>query len=136
MTWIFVKFFSYLALWILTGMNRQKIRMQMRYCIVCTRKVCYGLMCGSCHIRSSLIGVEYWNWTLDVYLLFSCSAWTIYQKLNLRLETYKLACPYVSYKYVNQFRLNLPCLEVSPSSCPNTKKQQNIQSSTTIFDDN
>jgi hypothetical protein len=52
-------------------------------------------MCGSCHIGSVLIGVEYqnWHWTLDVYLLFAILLGQIYQKLNYRLVTYKLASP-------------------------------------------
>ena len=55
------------------------------------------LMCGSCHIWSFLIGVEYWNWrqTLDVYLLFAILLGQICQKLNYRFVTYKLASPYV-----------------------------------------
>ena len=39
-----------------------------------------SLMCGSCHIRSVLIGVKYQNWcqTLDVYLLFAILLGQIY----------------------------------------------------------
>ena len=41
-----------------------------------------SLMCGSCHIWSVLIGVEYQNWhrTLDVYLLFASLRGHIYKK--------------------------------------------------------
>ena len=64
----------------------------------------YQLMSGSSHIRSVLIGVEYRNCrrTLDVYLLFAILLGQIKSKLNYRLVTY------ISYKYVNQFWLNLP----------------------------
>ena len=50
-------------------------------------------MYGSCHIRSVLIGVEYRNWhqTLDVDLLFPILLGKIYQKLNCRHVTNKLA---------------------------------------------
>ena len=47
-------------------------------------------MSGSSHIRSVLIGVEYWNccWTLDIYLLFAILSGQIKSKVNYRLVTY------------------------------------------------
>ena len=48
--------------------------------------LCYkkNFMYGSCHIRSVLIGVKYWNWsrTLDVYLLFVAGANSLKTKLQ------------------------------------------------------
>ena len=54
-----------------------------------------SLMCGSCHIGSVLIGVEYRNccWTLDVYLLFVTLLGQIQSKQNYSLVTYKVASP-------------------------------------------
>ena len=51
------------------------------------------IMCGSCHIRSVLLGVECQNWrqTWDVYLPLAILLGQIYEKLNYRLVTYKLA---------------------------------------------
>ena len=53
------------------------------------------LRCSSCHIQNVLIGIKCWNCcrTLDVYLLFATLLGQIYQKLNYRLVTYKLASP-------------------------------------------
>ena len=50
-------------------------------------------MCGSCHIRNFVIGMEYQNCrrTLDVYLLFAILLGQIKSELNYRLVTYKLA---------------------------------------------
>ena len=52
-------------------------------------------MCGSCHIQSVPIGVEYQNWrrNLDVYLLFDILLGQIYQKLNYRPVIYKYKLP-------------------------------------------
>ena len=60
----------------------------------------HSFMCGSCHIRNVLIGVEYGNWcqTLDVYLLFA-----ILLLLKTKLQTCNLQTG-----HVNQFWLNLP----------------------------
>ena len=50
-------------------------------------------MCGSCHIKNSLIGVEYQNCcqTLDVYLLFAICMGRIQSKLIYIFVTYGLA---------------------------------------------
>ena len=50
------------------------------------------IMCGSCHIRSVLLGVECQNWcqTWDVYLPLAILLGQIYEKPNYRLVTYKL----------------------------------------------
>jgi hypothetical protein len=60
------------------------------------------IMCGSCHIRSVLLGVECQNWrqTWDVYLpLAILYSGQIYEKPNCNLQTGQ----FISYKYVNQF---------------------------------
>ena len=51
------------------------------------------IMCGSCHIRNVLIGVEYRNCrrTLDVYLLFAIWMGPIQSKLIYIFVTYGLA---------------------------------------------
>ena len=62
-------------------------------------------MSGSSHIQSVLIGVEYRNCrrTLDVYLIFAIHLGQIKSKVNYRFVTGQ----FISYKYVNQFGLNL-----------------------------
>ena len=52
-----------------------------------------SLMCGSCHIRNVLIGVEYQNCcqTLGVYLLFAIWIGQIESKLIYIIVTYGLA---------------------------------------------
>ena len=52
-----------------------------------------SLMCGSCHIRNVLIGVEYRNCrrTLDVYFLFAIWMGQIQSKLIYIFVTYGLA---------------------------------------------
>ena len=59
---------------------------------VCERICCKGLdiwkiMCGSSHIKSVLIGVEYVNccWTLEVYLQFAIWIGLIQSKLLIQL---------------------------------------------------
>ena len=83
------------------------------------------IMSGSSHIRSVLIGIKYRNcrWTLDVYLHFAI---LLGQITDLNLQTGQS----ISYKYVNQFWLNLPH--------SNSKQKINFQSSTTnlIFNAN
>ena len=51
------------------------------------------LMCGSCHIRNVLIGIEYQNCcqTLDVYLLFADWMGPILLKMIYIFVTYGLA---------------------------------------------
>ena len=51
------------------------------------------VMCGSCHIRNVLIGVEYRNCCqiLDVYLLFAILRGQIHPKLINIFVTYGLA---------------------------------------------
>ena len=52
-------------------------------------------MCGSSHIHSVQIGIEYWNChqTLDVYLIFAILLGQSKSKLDYRLVTHKLASP-------------------------------------------
>ena len=79
---------SKIALCDLTRKNRaclraSKVNLQMRS----------GIMCGSCHIRNVLIGVEYRNYcrTLDVYLLYATWMRLIQSKLIYIFVTYGLA---------------------------------------------
>ena len=81
-------------------------------------------MCGSCHIRSVLIGVKYRNCrqTLDVYLCFAIWIEQIQSKLLNRLVTNKLdmlSAINITYKlrhyanwmvckFVNWFSFNNP----------------------------
>ena len=67
-------------------------------------------MPGSSHIQSVLIGVKYQKLSSNfgVYLLFAILRGQIQSKL-LKLQTCNLQTgQLISYKYVNQFRLNLP----------------------------
>ena len=81
---------SKIALCDLTRKNRaclraSKVNLQMRS----------GIMCGSCHIRNVLIGVEYRNCcrTLHVYSLFTFCYAAGANLLETKLQT----------KYINQF---------------------------------
>ena len=60
----------------------------------CNKVLCWALfLCGSCHISSFLIGVEYWNCRqpLDVYLLFAIWIGQIQSKLIYICVSYELA---------------------------------------------
>ena len=65
-------------------------------------------MCGVCHIRSVLIGIEYRNWcpTFDIYLLFAILLGQIYRKTKLQICNLHTGQS-IRWKYVNQFSLNL-----------------------------
>ena len=55
-------------------------------------------MCGSSHIRSFLIGVEYQNWrrTLDVYLRIAIWIGQIQSKPIFKLVSYRPSNPLVT----------------------------------------
>ena len=71
----------------------------------------FKLICGSCHIRNVLVGVEYRNCcrTLDFYLSFAAWIGQSQSKLIHTFVTYgHWTGQFVSYKAVIYFSINLP----------------------------